>query len=927
MPVSEGSIITGAGGRRYVLSRSDGQWAAQYLPVLARVPLGTSGRAITLELRESGEYWWGGIVESGLTVRAADNILYRLDLSDGTWTAVPLESTLQVPLGDSGEMVSLNLLPNGTYTHDGRPVTVGYLVTSSSGARYELTETDGRWSAQPFMDSDGTGGGSAVPPRPPTPDIVSDVLTTSVGRTPTLVSTESGERDSVLQVGGLEYVLASLAPGQAVTKGDTFARKAHSAISVRRRQIDLYEIVYADRPDDLRQALQEIWDSSRSDIQGLFGEGASEVFDLLLPQDSQGRVDVEEVEATIDAVTTALATYGAFRAGLDEGGILEGALAIESAEAAFDAVTEWSALQFNATSNTRFGAYMRYRRPEDSTWEESLVLLAGEEGHGAFAYSPLKASVLAGLPIRGSASYAGRTVAVAPAGGFATYTGMIDLHVRFANRTVNATVRGLTDDIGETLEYAHPVAEISLPLASLGPDASFGVERVNGLLLYESLSDTPMTQALPMSFAGQLLGRGAAAGTAVIGTWALVTSLSDVPLLTGSFGAERRTVSEPGRPSTDNDGQTGLTFVGARPASSGNIAFGGADAAGNPLAYEAGALFTDGSATIVGPTLTSQARAVLEDLSATVAGWTVADGDPQVDAQRASLWSQANQTITSTLFGDDARAANILGAIYPVGTNRDSRALEHLDLAVNALASADAFGASLQPGAVFANARDVIQDADAAFNATAYRVQAAYGHTNYGRFGVWARTAWSSASDTGSPDATSPSGSFAYSPLSPVVFGTSTLSYPSGGVGSFVGRTVAMSAGGNPTGYEGNMQVSVTWGQALASASLRAVISGLASRGLGDPLTYEGTAIDQITFSGVRLRAEADGSAGFADTSHTVTLRLAGSLGGGTAWSGDREITGRFVGAGPGGPHGVIGTWNLGFGVPVEGAFGADLGP
>ena len=928
MQVSDGSTITGANGLTYVLIFADGQWSAQYLSQLVRVQLGDSGRAITLERMEDGEYWWGGPIQSGLTVRSSDGIVYRLVLSGGTWTAMPLQSSVSVALGDSGETVSLQLLPGGAYTYNGQPVTEGFLITASSGMRYELRLSAGQWVAQPYQEP--MQPTEPTTPTPPTtPELETDLITTYVGTTPTLTSSEDGIANAVLQVGGAEYLLSSLSSGQSLTTGETFADRAMKTIAARRAQIKLYEIVYEDRPDDLRDTLQTIWNESRAAVEGLFGStGAAEVFGFELPQTSRGEVDVDEVKGALDGVVSALATFESFRTALGEGGVLEGALDVESAQPAFAAVTDWSALQFGATPNTRFGAYLRYQRLEGASWEDDLLLLPAEQGYGAFAYSLLSPSVLSSLPVSGAANFSGRTVAVTPTGGFGVYSGTINLQVRFASRSINGVIRGLIDNAGELMTYAQlPVSEISLPAVSLESDASFSVGGGTGAMVFESLAVPPPTRSVSMSVNGQILGRGAEAAEAIIGTWSVNPSVGGLPDISGAFGAERRTTSAPTRPATDTNGLTALAFVGARPDTVGNIPLGGVDATGAALSYWAGSLYTTGSAEILGPTAVSRARQMLQELGARVSIWAVNDGASEFDSQRLSVWSSANTILHEQVFGRDSRALNILGAAYPTGSNRDSRALDRLNLAIDALESESAFGASLQGDGVFTDASGIVQDSAGAFAAPVYEVNVAYRHTNFGRFGVWARTARDSAVSAASPDATTPSGAFAYSPLAGSVFATSVVGYPRGGVGHIVGQALAIEVSGDPTVYVGDIRASVSWGQSLGTASLTATISGLANPETGGALTYQGAPIDEIAFGNIGLSVASNGTAIFSAPSPSVSIRLLGTTAGGTAWNGSRQITGQFVGDGPDGPHGVIGTWSLGFATPIEGAFGADAGP
>ena len=536
MPVFEGSIVTGTGGRRYVLSVEAGRWSASYYSDLVRVPLGNSGQAVTLERLENGEYWWGSRVQSGLSVRAADGMVYRLVLLGGSWEAEPVQSSISIALGDSDETVSLALLPNGSYSIDGQPVSVGLLITGKDGTRYELALSDGKWVARPYVAPDPEISGPSLPTLPV---IESDTLSSHVGVTPALTLSADGVRNAVLRVGGTGYALTDLSQRQLITETDTFSSRAANQISVLRRQIDLFEIIHEDNPGSLTEALQEVWNQARSSVEGLFGaDGAAEVFDLTVPQDSRQRVDVDEVEETIDAVVTALQSAVAFQAALTDG-LLEGALEVEQAEEAFNAPAEWSAMQFGATPNTRFGAYLRYHRLEGAGWQDDMILRSDDEGFGSFAYSPLAESIRATLPRQGSASYSGRTVAVSPSGDFGVYAGTIDFSVRFSTSTVNGTIRGLANDTGELLlRSGRPVSEIALPQSSIELDGSFSASGGTGLLLYDSAAAESLTQSVTMDLSGQMVGRGSESGTAMMGTWSIISTVGGAPTLVGAFGAE-----------------------------------------------------------------------------------------------------------------------------------------------------------------------------------------------------------------------------------------------------------------------------------------------------------------------------------------------------------------------------------------------------
>ena len=231
-PVFDGSTITSASGKRYVLTFAGGEWRAGYLPRLVQVPLGESGSAITLRELENGQYWWNGLVESGLTISAADGNVYRLTFADGLWSADFVPNVLSVPLGRSGETVVLTRLEDGGYSHEGRTVRNGLQVRDSAGRVYEFTFRGGSWHAdlatvRPPPPPGGTG-------PDPSPVVRSDIRRAYVGVEPVLTTGEDGTRRSVLKIGGAEYSLYELFSQGNVTRG------AHSRRKLRKRSRPSY---------------------------------------------------------------------------------------------------------------------------------------------------------------------------------------------------------------------------------------------------------------------------------------------------------------------------------------------------------------------------------------------------------------------------------------------------------------------------------------------------------------------------------------------------------------------------------------------------------------------------------------------------------------------------------------------------------------
>ena len=152
-PVQSGDVVETGNGNQYTLTLGmDGTWTAAFLaPDPLRLPLGISGDSVSIEMREDRDFWLDGSqLRSGRVVRAANGNRYTLTFgAEGMWQAVFVQPEPQrVPLGSSGGAVLVAKLENGTYQLDGTPLWAGEVREIANGAkyRYELG-TDGLWSA------------------------------------------------------------------------------------------------------------------------------------------------------------------------------------------------------------------------------------------------------------------------------------------------------------------------------------------------------------------------------------------------------------------------------------------------------------------------------------------------------------------------------------------------------------------------------------------------------------------------------------------------------------------------------------------------------------------------------------------------------------------------------------------------------------
>ena len=933
-PVFDGSTITSASGKRYVLTFSAGVWRAGYLPRLVQVPLGASGSAITLRELENGQYWWNGLVESGLTVTAADGDVYRLTFANGLWIADFVPDVLSVPLGRSGETVVLSRLEGGSYSHEGRTVRTGLQVRDSAGRVYEFIFRRGSWHADLASVRPPPPGGTGPDPSPV---VRSDIREAYVGVEPILVTGEDGTRRSVLKVGGAEYSLHELFSRGGVTLGSTFAERTAETIESILNQIDLLATAYDGDPSGFRDAIRLRWDLAEEALEGLFGRNNAEDIFGSVPLTRSLAVDVEEVIERLEQVLAALSNYRDFYDAVYDG-VFEDAIDTDLAEDAFDALRTLTKLEFGSTPNTRFGAYLRYERDGDGGWEDDLVLLDGDEGFGAFAYSPLEASRRFELPNRGEANYLGRTVAVSTEGDAETYTGVIELNVRFASNRVNTLIKELRDEDGQPWRYGFAdISSISLPSAYLdGYDASFEVSSGDASVRYQSFFGAPRPRVLQSDYEGTFVGEGSEAGDSVIGTWNLFESTRRDPLLTGAFGADYDSTPTAVRPVADDRGEVSETYIGVRPNSRGDIRVGGEDENGDDLEFAASELFSTGSAESIGPTLVSLARSDIERQIRVLDLWVeVATSETELDRRRDTVWDSANQTLFETVFGSNFRARNPLGASYPTDSRRnpdDERARSLLLEAAYALGSVGRFEDALEEPGVFHEESDAVEDTDLMFEVRSHDVRVEYSHTDYGRFGIWSRTVGNSASDGIEYDSDDPSGAFAYSPLEQTGYYSGDPRYPANGTGYYEGSTLAVDdSSGGPRFFEGQIALTVDWGASVGRATVTSVIQDLRTLDGDEVFQYNGVGVDQIVFSsGLRL-SEGNGSVLAFDSSRpSVRLRYLRSFRSDTRWSGHSAHTGKFVGATLDGPLGVIGTWELGRSnrsVSLKGAYAADLVP
>ena len=269
----------------------------------------------------------------------------------------------------------------------------------------------------------------------------------------------------------------------------------------------------------------------------------------------------EDILDEIDDILHALATEDAFVAATAEGGggVFESQeLGAGAAADAFNRVT-WSATAtMGATGATRYGTAFRQStlNAQDGLEKEEV---------GAFSYSTtsetLRTSQAAAVSLTGIASYTGGTEAIS--GDGTTYSGTMDLQVRFSANTVSGVVKDLLDTDG--LPWQHNFADVErivLDDANLQRNAQWNNQSgTTATVFYTADSGLlrPIT-GLSNTFRGILLGTGADAGTQANGVWS-VNDEDSTNYLTGGFGVMHVGDAVRPRPGGDEGGSSNATLI------------------------------------------------------------------------------------------------------------------------------------------------------------------------------------------------------------------------------------------------------------------------------------------------------------------------------------------------------------------------------
>ena len=528
-------------GKRYVLTLRNGVWTAQFVPVISQVPAGESGTDLVIQRLEDGSY-----VLDGESIRSGDTVRrgdneYVLTFRNGRWSARFRSGTVAVDL-PGGRTVDLEKREDGSYVLEGRVIRSGRSYRIN-GVLYVLRLNSRGWTATRWTPS--TGGTGPISPAPaPTP--TSDEIGTSL----TGNSVAFDLRAAGANVAGTEGTHLTVGPSDnyrqyslAELLGEGIVRESATHVEKARQ-----EIQEAANSIEVRAEYFKIDpEVLRDDEIGLTGLWAD-------AQEAFGRIpgfDGTDLRAPWGS-SSSRAGKSHIQNAIDD---LKDVLDALSSEEAFVETygtrhratyeKRSASLVFGSQGQTRFGAFAN-NDSDDQTepWD-----------FGNFAYSPLDAPGAGTLRTQGRATYSGDTVAVhAPDTTTepTLYDGDIALTATFSTGLVTGKITDLEDGDGNAYRYGgRDVGTIDLPAATMNSTGAFSITsggRAN-------LSPGPSLNQVDSEWQGQLINGDSEA----FGVWK-VDAGSGGELL-GSFGAGRNSRQSSTTSFEDSSGTSVRTSV------------------------------------------------------------------------------------------------------------------------------------------------------------------------------------------------------------------------------------------------------------------------------------------------------------------------------------------------------------------------------
>ena len=729
--VTDGYVHTAANGNMYALMMdADGMWSGMYQEVMVTVALGTRG-SVTLTRSEDMSWWLGSeSVMNGSMVNSANGNEYMLSMSDGDWTAMfqPVSMmiegtglTAMTREGDDMYDVGDATLPAsgvGDVTVDGAMYHVWMMDGALMGARFDKAidgDTDYKvklTSALPYLSANDS--------------------TTAANELRThLVIT--GDNDSGMGMFSFGDLLGS---GMASSEGKLFVDQAVTTIEKVRADVDAL-LALDTKPAGLDTILETQWSKLESALDNIFGtnSAAADAADRTsaVRQDAPREEDIlDAIDDVLDALASEANFVAATHDDRDNRGVFKTTeLGTGKAADTFNRLTWTAAATMGMTGSTRYGTVIR----KSSTNAKSDPTT---EDFGAFAYSTMQETARTADVVAptGIASYSGGTEAISGAGK--TYSGTMELQVRFSAELVSGVVRGLEDADG--MPWQHNFADVDriiLDDAKLRRNGTWvnlaSRATQNGTVFYTANSGLLRpVDGIANTLAGRLLGRGADAGSEAVGVWSVgdPDSTGSASYLAGGFGVMH--VADTARPlPSGDDGSAATTQLFTQVAdvdpnmSSAKIADGMLEVKGRRFGWAGRqgataptyqALGTTGDETLI------TAKFNLAEMAAASGTAKTLNGPKHIDAAIAVITAQRDQLSILKGLDDrtdttrtaeaaawqkvtDAVQFNVFGGLLPAklkgdyatDTDLQADALDLIDRVLDALSSNAKLEAALDP--------------------------------------------------------------------------------------------------------------------------------------------------------------------------------------------------------------------------------------
>ena len=348
-----------------------------------------------------------------------------------------------------------------------------------------------------------------------------------------------------------------LGSGMASSEGERYVSDAVK--SIEKVRSDVAALLALDsKPAGLDGILDGQWENLNAALDSVFGTNskATGATNSDTPSGRLGAPREEDILDEIDDILAALASEANFVAATHGDRDNRGAFASQGLGAAkatdtFNRVKWTATATMGMTGSTRYGTVIRKASTDNNAKQDPTT-----QDFGAFSYSTMAPTARTGDVVAptGIASYAGGTEAISGSGK--TYSGTMELQVRFSANLVSGVVSGLEDADG--IPWQHNFADVDriiLDDATLRRNGTWvnAASRTthNATVFYTANSG--LLRPIPgqrNTFQGRLLGTGAAAGSEANGVWSVGTSGS-TGYLAGGFGVMH--VGDTARPLPSED--------------------------------------------------------------------------------------------------------------------------------------------------------------------------------------------------------------------------------------------------------------------------------------------------------------------------------------------------------------------------------------